>query len=90
MACGLPVITSSCAGISSLIQDGVDGYVLTDPKDVESLARRIRTLAENSEIRNRIGQNAAQTAQAWTWDRNAAAVWELLLKADAKKRQARR
>ncbi len=41
MACGLPVITSVSAGISDYIRDGVDGFVLRDPRDAKALAQLI-------------------------------------------------
>ena len=85
MGCGLPVITSVFAGISSLLHDGVDGFVLRDPRDAESLARLIRQLYEQTELRNRIGQAAAKRALEWTWDRNAAEVWAFLKEISAKK-----
>jgi UDP-glucose:(heptosyl)LPS alpha-1,3-glucosyltransferase len=85
MACGLPVITSSCAGVSSLFHDGIDGFVLRDPRDVESLAKLIRMLCEQEDLRSRMGRAAAKTTLEWTWERNAAAVWEFLQKVSAKK-----
>lgn len=85
MACGLPVITSESAGVSSLIHDGLDGFVLRDPRDVESLAKLIRILYEQPELRSRMVQAAAKTTLEWTWERNATAVWQLLQEASAKK-----
>jgi UDP-glucose:(heptosyl)LPS alpha-1,3-glucosyltransferase len=85
MACGLPVITSAFAGISSLVHDGTDSFVLRDPRDVESLAKLIRLLCEQEELRSRMGKAAAKTALEWTWERNAAAAWELLQEASARK-----
>jgi glycosyltransferase involved in cell wall biosynthesis len=78
MATGLAVITSSCAGVSTLIKDGIDGFVLDDPLDAQTLAKLFRLLHEQPALRERIGSAAAETALAWTWDAHAAAVWELL------------
>lgn len=88
MACGLPVITSAFAGVSALLHDDTDSFILRDPHDVESLVKLLRILCENAELRIRIGQTAAEAALAWTWDRNAAAVWEFLKEVDAKKNSA--
>jgi UDP-glucose:(heptosyl)LPS alpha-1,3-glucosyltransferase len=85
MACGLPAITSIFAGVSSLLHDGVDSFILRDPHDAKTLATMIRTLYQQAEWRSRIGQAAAKTALAWTWDRNAAAVWEFLKDLRARK-----
>jgi UDP-glucose:(heptosyl)LPS alpha-1,3-glucosyltransferase len=84
MACGLPAITSVFAGVSSLLHDGVDSLILRDPHDAKTLATMIRTLYQKAEWRSRMGQAAAKASLEWTWDRNAAAVWELLK--DAAKR----
>jgi UDP-glucose:(heptosyl)LPS alpha-1,3-glucosyltransferase len=88
MACGLPVITSAFAGVSSLLHDGIDGFVLRDPRDVESLAKLIRMLYEQGELRGRVGQAAARTTLEWSWERNAAAVWKILEEVSAKKNSA--
>jgi glycosyltransferase involved in cell wall biosynthesis len=85
MACGLPVITSAFAGVSSLLHDGIDGFVLRDPRDVDSLAKLIRMLCEQEDLRSRMGRAAAKTTLEWTWERNAAIVWEFLQEASAKK-----
>jgi glycosyltransferase involved in cell wall biosynthesis len=85
MACGLPAITSIFAGVSTLLQDGVDSLILRDPHDAKTLATMIRALYHQAEWRNRIAQAAAKASLEWTWDRNAAAVWELLKDAAAGK-----
>jgi glycosyltransferase involved in cell wall biosynthesis len=85
MACGLPVITSVLAGVSGLIHDGVDGFVLRDPCDAGTLAEVLKELCIGEGLRNRVGGAAAAAMQEWTWDRNAAAVWELLNDALAQK-----
>jgi UDP-glucose:(heptosyl)LPS alpha-1,3-glucosyltransferase len=72
MACGLPVIVSIQAGISEVVTDGVDGFVLKDPKDVASLAKLISALHNNPALRQTLGANAARTARQFTWERNAA------------------
>jgi glycosyltransferase involved in cell wall biosynthesis len=88
MACGLPAITSVFAGISSLLHDGVDSLILRDPHDTKTLATMIRTLYQKVEWRSRMEEAAAKTSLEWTWDRNAAAVWELLRNVAVRKRQA--
>jgi UDP-glucose:(heptosyl)LPS alpha-1,3-glucosyltransferase len=89
MACGLPVITSPCAGVADLIQNGVDGFVLRDPRDSQELANLLLQLLRDHELQQRVGEAAAKTALEFTWDRNAAAVWQLLQEAIHKKRGTR-
>jgi UDP-glucose:(heptosyl)LPS alpha-1,3-glucosyltransferase len=85
MACGLPVITSVNNGGSQIITENVDGFVLSDPNDAVALARHLRNLQEQPDLRLRIGDNARRTAQAYTWDRNASETWEFLKQASARK-----
>jgi len=89
MACGLPVVTSAFAGVASLLHDGIDGFVLQDPRDAETFAKLIRMLFDQTELRGRVGDAAAKTVLEWTWDRNAATVWELLKEVSAKKQTSR-
>jgi UDP-glucose:(heptosyl)LPS alpha-1,3-glucosyltransferase len=77
MACGLPVIVSSRSGVSEVITDGVDGFVLKDPNDVASLAKLISALQNNPALRQRLGDNAARTAREYTWERNAAQLSDI-------------
>jgi glycosyltransferase involved in cell wall biosynthesis len=70
MACGLPVITSVTNGTAEIMTDGVDGLIVRDPTNAEELAAKIRLLLGDSELCMRLGENAARTAQRYTWDRN--------------------
>jgi UDP-glucose:(heptosyl)LPS alpha-1,3-glucosyltransferase len=85
MACGLPVITSRFAGVSELIQNEIDGYVLSDPSNIDGLAEILRRLYDAPDLRVRIGEAAATAAQQWTWERNAVRTWELLQTVAAKR-----
>jgi glycosyltransferase involved in cell wall biosynthesis len=80
MACGLPVITSACAGVAAQIENDTDGFVLSNPQDTQTLAHLLGRLLADPELSHRVGEAAARTAQNWTWDRNAQAVWELLVR----------
>ncbi len=88
MACGLPVITSTQAGISAFVEDGLDAFVQKNPLDVSELAQLITTLIEDAALRQRIGTAAEQKAQSWTWDKNAAQMWQFLNSALAAKTSA--
>jgi UDP-glucose:(heptosyl)LPS alpha-1,3-glucosyltransferase len=88
MACGLPVVTSVFAGVSSSIRNGIEGFILDDPRDSGVLAALLVKIHEDETLRRRVGEAAARAAENWTWDRNAEAVWQLLKDATAKKREA--
>ena len=89
MACGLPVITSVFAGVSAMLRDGIDGFVLQEPRDAETLAKLIRMLFEQKELRSRVGEAAAKAALEWTWDRNAERFWDFLKEVSAKRHPSR-
>jgi glycosyltransferase involved in cell wall biosynthesis len=78
MACGLPVIVSTQAGISEWIHDGSDGVLLKDAENFTELAAAIRKLVTDSESMRRIGENARRTAATLSWDRHAEAIHKLL------------
>jgi glycosyltransferase involved in cell wall biosynthesis len=84
MACGLPAITSVCAGVAECIHDGADGFVLREPHDAQSLSKLIERLQEEPDLRRKIGETAAKNAFLWNWDRPAVTVWELLKDIGAK------
>lgn len=78
MACGLPVITSVFTGVSELIFDGVDGFVVREPRDTNALAELIQRLQMDAELRRKLGEAAARKTLDWTWDRHAVALMKLL------------
>jgi UDP-glucose:(heptosyl)LPS alpha-1,3-glucosyltransferase len=86
MASGLPVIASINAGASEIVNHGVNGLLLRDPTNVAELAGLIRRLVNDRSLRELLAGNGVSTARQCTWDHNAAAMWELLNKASARKR----
>jgi glycosyltransferase involved in cell wall biosynthesis len=84
MACGLPAITSVYAGVADYIQDGIDGFVLREPHDAQTLSRLFERLQSQPDLRRVVGEAASKTMQEWDWNRNAAAIWELLKNTRAK------
>lgn len=88
MACGLPVITSAANGGSQIITEGSDGFVLADPEDSDALAGLLARLYLEPDVRQWVGENAAQTAKSYTWERNASETWEFLCEASAQSSQS--
>src|SRR6185369_2316029 len=81
MACGTPVIASQVGGLAFLIQDGVTGYHVPDG-DSEALCNKLTLLLAGHAVREKMGTQAAERAQAYSWDKIAAqiiAVYESLL-----------
>ena len=81
MACGLPVITTRMAGVSEIIQHGVDGLVLENPTDAATLSAWLSRLKKDVDWRNRMGEAAVVAVAQFTWERNAALIRQLIERA---------
>ncbi|MEN6449651.1 MAG: glycosyltransferase family 4 protein [Thermoguttaceae bacterium] len=80
-ACGRPIVTTQAAGVSELLTDGQDGYVLDDPGDDAGLAAQLQTLADPT-VRTSMGRAARRLAERHTFDDNCrqiAAVYDEIL-----------
>jgi glycosyltransferase involved in cell wall biosynthesis len=77
MACGVPSIVSSQAGVSEVVSDGVDGFIIEDPEDSARLAELIALVCGNAGLRQRMGEAAAKRARQYTWKRNAEQLGQL-------------
>jgi UDP-glucose:(heptosyl)LPS alpha-1,3-glucosyltransferase len=87
MACGLPVIVSASAGVSEIVTDGVDGLILDDPQNAQTLAAMIRRLYEDKAFRTQLGDKAAETTLRYTWERNGrdlSTIFEEILRRKAR------
>ncbi len=79
MACGLPVVCSIIGGTPELIDDGRDG-LLVPQGDIEAIAAALRRLADDPQLRRRIGRAArAKAAAAFGYRHGAARVHEQIL-----------
>jgi D-inositol-3-phosphate glycosyltransferase len=73
MACGTPVIASQVGGLAFLIQDGLTGYHVPDGDD-DALCEKLTALLGDGSLRQRLGQNAAEYALGYAWDKIAAQI----------------
>jgi starch synthase len=70
MACGLPVIATEATGIRELITDGVEGIVLPDPPDAQTLAQAMDSLLSDSDRAQAMGAAARRRVESFGgWDR---------------------
>ncbi len=67
MAAGLPVIISSNVGAKDLVQEGKNGFVVSNTSDSDYIAARIAQLFDEN-IRRPFANAAYQTATQNTWD----------------------
>lgn len=69
MACGIPVIASMTGGLQEIIEDGVTGF-LFEPGDSKELARKLKILILDKEIRNYMGEKARERVENFfDWDK---------------------
>jgi glycosyltransferase involved in cell wall biosynthesis len=61
MSVGLPVIGTRIGGLPELIQDNVNGY-LVSPKDVDGLEKKLRSLLKSAELRQKMGRQGQKIA----------------------------
>ncbi len=62
MACGLPVVASRISGIPELVEEGVSGLLFT-PGNAEEAAAALERLAQDLELRTRIGRAARERVE---------------------------
>jgi glycosyltransferase involved in cell wall biosynthesis len=78
MAFGLPSIGSEAGAIPELIQNGVNGYLIS-PGESQGIALRLRELASNRSLLANMGESALENFHARpTWIRSAEAVRQFL------------
>lgn len=65
MACGNPVIVTTDAGASEIVNNGVSGLVV-DPGDIDMLAEAICILRDNPTMARKMGQAAAKAAAPYS------------------------
>jgi len=67
MACGRPIVTSSCGSIPTIIREKTTGC-LFEPGNIEDLANAILFLLENRRLSEKIGNNARKEVETkYTW-----------------------
>ncbi len=65
-----PVIGTLGEGISEIIFDGENGF-LVEPKNVEDLKNKLSQLLTSKKLRTRIGKKGFETVRELTWTKNA-------------------
>lgn len=63
MSAGLPAIVPTAGGIAEMVNDGVNGYKI-DVKNLEHIARQIKTILSDKELYTNLSVNALKTSQS--------------------------
>ncbi|MDM8520738.1 glycosyltransferase family 4 protein [Anaerolineales bacterium HSG6] len=68
MACGLPIVATKASGLSELVRDDENGYLVA-LNDSDSLADRLAELVDNPYQRQRMGKESRKIAeQEFAWE----------------------
>ncbi len=70
MANGLPIVTTDVSGITSLITNQENGLLIPDASS-DAVARAVKRLAQDGELRRRLIQGGYATARTYTLERQA-------------------
>jgi len=76
MVRGLACITTRWDGASEMIEDGNNGFVLSEPTDIEGLADRVTALRD-AHFRRRVGEAARANADRVSMARHTEAMMDL-------------
>jgi glycosyltransferase involved in cell wall biosynthesis len=80
-ASGLPILATAVNGVSELVQEGENGFVI-DPEP-RGIAERLGRLAGDPELRERLGSNARRSALRFGRETMVAKHHELYQRLDA-------
>ena len=67
MFCGIPAVASDIRGVRDLVEDGENGF-LCNPFDYGTFADKIRVLAENSELREKMGKVSKEKIEGFSME----------------------
>ncbi len=68
MAAGVPIVASDIHGYKQVVQRGVQG-LLVEPRNPRALAAALYTLANDADLRQRMGDAGRERAPEYSWDR---------------------
>lgn len=77
LASGIPVITTRHNGAGELITEGVEGFVVNDPTEIDTLAERIAFFFDETE-RIKAGENARLLSEQFPWERNYSEIFKAI------------
>lgn len=69
-ACGTPVVATAVGGLLSLVDEGVNGFLVPD-RDGETFARRVAQILADDDLAARMGEQAVRRSAAYSWQRAA-------------------
>jgi D-inositol-3-phosphate glycosyltransferase len=76
-ACGTPVVASAVGGLTTLVDDGVTGF-LVETRDAAAFADAAATILDDPFLASTMGEAAARRAARYTWPATAARLRRLV------------
>ncbi len=70
MAASKPVIASNTGGVPEIVQNNQTG-ILVPPENIEALSTAMKSLANNPNLRQQLGQAGRQRAESFDWQKIA-------------------
>lgn len=67
LACGLPIIATRTGGAEELVREGVNGLLIKQ-EDAHDLARALRALVSDADMRSRMGEESRTLAESMSWE----------------------
>ncbi|MBI4847619.1 MAG: glycosyltransferase family 4 protein [Nitrospirae bacterium] len=77
LASGLPVITTKNSGAAEVIKDGLHGFVIEEPDDVNAISEKIKYFMDNKDKLESMSKNARQLAGEFTFEKHIEKIREL-------------
>lgn len=68
MAASLPIVATDVGGIPSIVEEGINGFVVT-PGDAAQIADKVSSILCDPELSHFFATNNKSKAQRYTWDR---------------------
>lgn len=78
MTCGTPVIASDRTSLPEVVGEG---GILVDPEDVEEIAKAMKALLSDNDLRAELEQRALAQAARFSWEKTAQKTLEIYRKA---------
>jgi glycosyltransferase involved in cell wall biosynthesis len=83
MAAALPIVATKVRGVPSVIQEGVNGF-LVKPRDAGQIAEKVLVILNDSKLRHCFSENNKNKAKQYSWSTvasNLETIYQRCLKA---------
>jgi UDP-glucose:(heptosyl)LPS alpha-1,3-glucosyltransferase len=77
LASGLPVVTTKSSGAAEIISDGINGFVIQQPEDVSSMAKKIRFFIQKREQLESMREKARKLSEEFSYEKHIEVIEKL-------------